>query len=42
MIRCGAITPTEAHKAFPVGSGEASAWYLQQIFDFNLQGGVIH
>ena len=42
MIRCGAITPTEAHKAFPVGSGEASASYLQQIFDFNLQGGVIH
>jgi hypothetical protein len=42
MIRCGAITPIEAHKAFPVGSGEASAWYLQQIFDFNLQGGVIH
>jgi hypothetical protein len=42
MIRCGAITPIEAHKAFPVGSGEGSAWYLQQIFDFNLQGGVIH
>jgi hypothetical protein len=42
MIRAGAITPEQAHKAFPVGSGEAAAWYLQQIFDFNLVGGVIH
>jgi hypothetical protein len=41
MIRCGAITSLQAHKAFPVGTGEASAWYLQQIFDFNLQGGMI-
>lgn len=41
MIQNGAIKEVEAHKAFPVGSGEASAHYLQQIFDFNLQGGVI-
>lgn len=42
MIQNGAIKEVEAHKAFPVGPGEASAHYLQQIFDFNLQGGVIH
>jgi hypothetical protein len=42
MIRVGAITEAQAHKAFPVGSGEAGAWYLQQIYDFKLEGALIH
>jgi hypothetical protein len=43
MIKNGAITELEAHKAFPLGSGEVTAWYLQQIFDFKLDGGgLIH
>lgn len=41
MIRAGAITEVDAQKAFPVGAGEASGWYLQQIFDFKLGNGVI-
>ncbi|MGA9668398.1 MAG: hypothetical protein WBQ94_04275 [Terracidiphilus sp.] len=41
MIRCGAIKETDAHKAFPLGQGEAAGWYLQQIFDFKLEGGTI-
>lgn len=31
MIRCKAITEAQAHKAFPVSSGPASAWYLEQL-----------
>jgi hypothetical protein len=31
MIRCKAITEKEAHKAFPVPSGPAAAWYLEQL-----------
>jgi hypothetical protein len=41
MIQSGAITEVDAHKAFPVGIGEASAWYLQQIFDFQNGKGII-
>jgi hypothetical protein len=41
MIRAGAITEIQAHKAFPVGSGEAAGWYLQQIFDFQMGNGVV-
>lgn len=33
MIRCGAITEAEAHKAFPVGSGPAADWYMEQLYD---------
>lgn len=40
MIRCGAITEAQAHKAFPVGSGEASDWYLQQVYNFHLEGAI--
>lgn len=40
MIRCGAITEAEAHKAFPVGAGPAGQWYLEQIYNFNLEGAV--
>ena len=32
MIRSRAITEEEAHKAFPVGSGPAAAWYLEQLY----------
>lgn len=42
MIRCRAITELQAHKAFPVGSGEAAGWYLQQIYDFKLEGSLTH
>ena len=32
MMRCNAITEEEAHEAFPVGSGPAASWYLEQLF----------
>lgn len=32
MVRCRAITEDEAHKAFPVGSGPAGDWYMQQLY----------
>lgn len=32
MIRTRAITEEEAHTAFPVGSGPAAAWYLEQLY----------
>jgi hypothetical protein len=32
MIRCNAITEEEAHMAFPVGTGEAAVWYLEQLY----------
>lgn len=31
MIRAKTITEKEAHKAFPVPSGPAAAWYLEQL-----------
>jgi len=31
MIRCSAITEREAHRAFPVPSGPAASWYLEQL-----------
>ena len=34
LVRNGAITVEEAHRAFPVGSGPQAAWYKQQIFEF--------
>lgn len=32
MIRANAITEAEAHKAFPLSSGPAADWYLQQLY----------
>lgn len=32
MIRAGVLTEEEAHKAFPLGSGPAADWYLQQLY----------
>jgi hypothetical protein len=34
LIRNGAITAIEAHRAFPVGTGPQASWYKQQIFEF--------
>jgi hypothetical protein len=34
LIRNGAITEQEAHRAFPVGTGPEATWYRQQIFEF--------
>lgn len=31
MIRAGVITEKQAHKAFPVGTGPAAQWYLEQL-----------
>jgi hypothetical protein len=41
MIRCGAITEVQAHKAFPVKKGPAAEWYLQQLYDFKIDTRVI-
>lgn len=32
MMRAGVITEAEAHKAFPLGTGPAAEWYLQQLY----------
>lgn len=41
MIRAGVITEKEAHKAFPVPSGPAAAWYLEQLMMMrNVEGSV--
>ena len=41
MIRVGAITEREAHKAFPVPSGPAASWYLEQLAMMrNVEGSV--
>lgn len=34
LVRNGAITVTEAHRAFPVGTGPQASWYRQQMFEF--------
>ena len=41
MIRSKAITEKEAHKAFPVPSGEAAQWYLQQLAMMRNEGGLV-
>jgi hypothetical protein len=41
MIRCGAITEVQAHKAFPVKAGPAAEWYLEQLYDFKLNRGTV-
>jgi hypothetical protein len=41
MMRAKAITEAEAHRAFPVDPGPAGDWYLQQIYEMNLMGGVV-
>ena len=34
LVRNGAITVAEAHRAFPVGTGVQASWYKQQMFQF--------
>jgi hypothetical protein len=41
MIRCGAITEKQAHKAFPVGSGPAGNWYLEQLLMWRNTTGAV-
>lgn len=41
MIRNGTITEQQAHKAFPVGSGPAAEWYLEQLMDWRRATGII-
>jgi hypothetical protein len=41
MIRARVITENQAHKAFPVGSGSAGDWYLEQLLAWrNTTGSV--
>lgn len=43
LIRLKLITPKQAEKAFPLGTGEAGAWYRQQIFEWeNYRPEVVH
>lgn len=43
MIRLGVISEKEAHKAFPLGTGPAAAWYREQLFEWaNHRPMVIH
>jgi hypothetical protein len=41
LIRLGIITPKQAEEAFPLGSGPASQWYRQQIFEWQNMGVTI-
>jgi hypothetical protein len=42
MVRCRVITEEEAHQAFPVGSGPAAGWYLEQLYRIrNPKGQVV-
>lgn len=38
LVKRRIITEEEAHKAFPVGSGPASSWYLEQLQKFRNTG----
>lgn len=42
MIRCGAITEVQAHKAFPVKKGPAAEWYLEQLYNFKKDNRVVN
>jgi hypothetical protein len=41
MIRNGTITEKQAHKAFPVGSGPAADWYLEQLRTYRALTGTV-
>jgi hypothetical protein len=41
MIRNRTITEKQAHKAFPVGSGPAANWYMQQLMEWRNSTGII-
>ena len=42
MIQLEVITEKEAHKAFPMGSGPAAAWYKEQLFIMRSQKGMVN
>jgi len=42
MVRCKAITEKEAHKAFPVPSGPAAQWYLEQLAMMRNEERTVH
>jgi hypothetical protein len=41
MIRLGVVSEKEAHQAFPLGTGPASAWYREQLFILRSQRGTV-
>jgi hypothetical protein len=42
MVRLGVISEKEAHQAFPLGTGAASAWYRQQLWEWRNERGVVN
>lgn len=42
MIQLGIITEGEAHKAFPLGTGPAAAWYKEQLFMMRSTKGTVN
>ena len=42
LVQLGVITEKEAHKAFPLGSGPAKAWYEEQLFILRSQKGMVN
>ena len=42
LIAKRVITEKEAHTAFPLGTGAASAWYRQQLFELRNRDGVVN
>jgi hypothetical protein len=41
MVRSRVITEEEAHQAFPVGSGPAAGWYLEQLYRIRNPGKTV-
>jgi len=42
LIKSGIVTEREAHQAFPVGTGPASAWYREQLYVIRSQMGTVN
>jgi hypothetical protein len=42
MIDSKVLSEKEAHEAFPLASGPASAWYRQQLFEIRTRDGVVN
>jgi hypothetical protein len=42
LIKQGIISESEAHQAFPLGSGPASAWYREQLFMMRSERGTVN
>jgi hypothetical protein len=41
LITAKIISEKEAHKAFPLGTGPAGAWYRQQLFELRAREGLV-